>query len=282
MDTATVTGALDAAARQLAQAGIGNAACEARWLLEHVLRVPAGALTLMAGTPLDTAQHAAFAALVTRRAQRYPLQYLLATVEFAGVTLRVTPDVLIPRPETEELVAHAMAAMAGRGVPLPCADLGTGSGCIAIALAARLPQAHWWACDISAAALQLAEENAQRNHCAGRITFCRGDFWDALPPAQTFALVCANPPYVATGYALPPELQHEPAAALYSGADGLEAYRAIVAQLARRLTPGGVFVGEIGFDQAEALRALCRAHDLPAPHIYADAQSRPRIVLIHN
>ena len=245
-----------------------------------MLRVPAGTLTLLDNAPLDTAQQTAFAALVARRARRYPLQYLLETVEFAGVTLRVTPDVLIPRPETEELVAHATAAMAGRTAPLHCADLGTGSGCIAVALAARLPQAHWWACDISAAALQLAEANAQRNHCAGRITFCRGDFWDALPPAQTFDLVCANPPYVATGYALPAELQHEPAAALFSGADGLDAYRAIVAQLARRLKPNGVFVGEMGFDQADALRALCRAQGLPAPEILLDAQGQPRIVLI--
>jgi release factor glutamine methyltransferase len=280
MDTGTVKRALDVAAQQLAQAGISNAVCEARWLLEHVLRVPTGTLTPMDNTPLDAAQQTAFAALVARRAQRYPLQYLLETVEFVGVTLRVTPDALIPRPETEELVAHAAAAMAGRTAPLHCADLGTGSGCIAIALATRLPQSYWWACDISAAALQLAEENAQRNQCAARITFCCGDFWEALPPAQTFDLACANPPYVAQNYPLPPELQHEPAAALFSGADGLEAYRAIVAQLARRLKPNGVFVGEMGFDQADALRALCRAQGLPAPHILADAQGQPRFVLI--
>jgi len=270
------------AAQQLAQAGIANARREAQWLLEHVLCVPDGALAAVAGTPLSATQQAAFTALVERRARHEPLQYLLETVDFSGVTVRVSPAALIPRPETELLVEHAAAAVVNRAMPLQCADLGTGSGCIAIALATRLPQSHWWACDLSAEALQLAADNARRNHCADRITFCCGDFWQALPPDLTFDLVTANPPYVADGTALAPELYFEPSVALFSGADGLAAYRTIFAQLAARLKPGGVFIGEIGFDQAKTVAALSRQAGLPTPEIFKDAGGHARVVLIRN
>lgn len=185
MHVATTKDALAWAAQQLTQAGIANARREAGWLLEHVLHVPAGTLSTISQTVLTPAQNAAIVALVQRRARREPLQYLFETVDFAGVTVRVTPAALIPRPETELLVDHAAAAV-NRAVPLQCADLGTGSGCIAIALATRLSHSHWWACDLSADALLLATANAQRNQCAERITFCCGDFWEALPPNLTF------------------------------------------------------------------------------------------------
>jgi release factor glutamine methyltransferase len=277
----TTTDALAWATQQLAQAGIANARREAQWLLEHAVQQSDGALTTAATTPLDATQQAAFAALVGRRARREPLQYLLATVDFAGVTVRVSPAALIPRPETELLVEHAAAAVKC-SMPLLCADLGTGSGCIAIALALRLPLSQWWACDLSAAALSLAVDNARRNHCADRIAFCCGDFWPALPPHLTFDLVTANPPYVADGTALEPELHYEPAVALFSGADGLAAYRAIFAQLAARLKPGGIFVGEIGFDQATAIAAASRHAGLPTPAIFKDAGGHARVVRIRN
>ncbi|MCX7002726.1 MAG: peptide chain release factor N(5)-glutamine methyltransferase [bacterium] len=281
MHVATTKDALAWAAQRLTLAGIANARREAGWLLEHVLHVPAGALATVAGTPLNATQQAAFNTLIERRARREPLQYLLETVDFAGVTVRVTPAALIPRPETELLVDHAATAV-NRAAPLQCADLGTGSGCIAIALATRLPHSHWWACDLSADALQLATANAQRNQCAERITFCCGDFWEALPPDLTFDLVTANPPYVADDTALEPELHYEPALALFSGADGLAAYRAIFTQLAARLKPGGVFVGEIGFDQAKAVAAVSRHAGLPAPEIFKDAGGHARVIFMRS
>ena len=281
MHFATTKDALAWAAQQLAQAGIANARREAGWLLEHVLRVPAGTLSTISQAVLTPAQNTAIIAVVQRRARREPLQYLLETVDFAGVTMRVTPAALIPRPETELLVDHAAAAV-NRAVPLQCADLGTGSGCIAIALATRLPHSRWWACDLSADALQLATANAQRNQCADRISFCCGDFWEALPPNLTFDLVTANPPYVANDTTLEPELHYEPALALFSGADGLAAYRAIFAQLAAHLKPGGVFVGEIGFDQAKAVAAVSRHAGLPAPEIFKDAGGHARIIFMRS
>ncbi len=277
----TTKDALAWATQQLAQAGISNARREVQWLLEHVLLLPAGARSLVTDTTLSATQRAAFTTLVERRARREPLQYLLETVDFAGVTLRVTPAVLIPRPETELLVEQAATAV-NCAVPLQCADLGTGSGCIAIALATRLPHSHWWACDLSADALQLATDNARRNHCADHFTSCWGDFWQALPSNLTFDLVTANPPYVADGTALEPELHYEPALALFSGADGLTAYRAIFAQLAVRLKPGGVFVGEIGFDQATSVSAVSRHAGLPTPEIFKDAGGHARTILIRN
>jgi len=180
MHFATTRDALAWAAQQLVQAGIANARREAQWLLEHVLLLPADATSLVADTPLNVTQQTAFIALVERRARREPLQYLLETVDFAGVTLRVTPTVLIPRPETELLVEHAAAAVINRTAPLQCADLGTGSGCIAIALATRLPRAHWWACDL--------ERNGVRQRGTGSgmefAVYCRHVFAElALAPA---------------------------------------------------------------------------------------------------
>lgn len=272
-----ITTALAAAAARLGDAGIQPAAREARWLLEHVLdgdrswqHEPSARLTGEQARALD--------ALVAQRSTRYPLQYLLGAVEFAGLTLRVTPAVLIPRPETEEMVELVLEHVAARDAALECVDLGTGSGCLAIALANALPRSQWYACDISDAALDVARGNAEQNGLAARISFRQGSWWAALPQGHEFDLVVANPPYVEEGARLEPELAHEPAAALYAGRTGMDAYRAIAAELDVHLAPRGMFFGELDAAHAEDTRALLAHHTRRAVTLHTDLSGRARFV----
>jgi release factor glutamine methyltransferase len=268
------------ASDRLVAAGIVAAAREAAWLLEHVLALPAGTVQQHGDTALTREQETALRELVARRAAHYPLQYLLGHMEFAGARLRVTPEALIPRPETEDLVAEVLTLVTDRSAALRCADLGTGSGCIPIALALHLPRSQWWACDISDAALRLAACNAADNDCADRITFCMGDFFEAFASEARFDLITANPPYVADGTTLAPELAHEPQVALYAGHDGLAAYRRIFSELARRLAPGGIFMGEMALEQGPALCTVAAQSGLPTPEIRPDMTGRPRFVIV--
>ena len=276
----TIQETLRTATDLLARAGIENAAIEAVWLLEHVSGLAHAALVAAQDMPLMRSRAAQFERLVAKRCRRYPLQYLLGSVPFAGMHLKVSPAVLIPRPETEELVELAQSLIAGRSGRLLCADLGTGSGCIAIALAHVLPVSRWHACDISAAALEVAQANAVANGVASRIAFRRGSWFAALPAAARYDLVAANPPYVAKGIELGPELAHEPREALYAGQDGLEAYHEIIAGLRGRLKPGGAFVGEMGLGQGKALKALARKHGFKAVACRDDMTGRERFLVI--
>jgi len=268
------------AAATLDASGIAIARREAMWLVAHVVGKPHAALSAEADIPLSAAQRIRLDTLVRRRSRREPLQYLLGSIEFAGATLAVSPAVLIPRPETEELIGLVLDQMRGRRAALTCADLGTGSGCIAIALARAMPRSRWWAGDQSASALDVARANARANRVARRIAFRAGDWWAAFPAGLRFDLVVANPPYVAEGTALEPELAHEPDIALFGGQDGLGPYRALFAGIALRLTPGGVFMGELGLGQQTAVTHLARAHGLGTPRFARDMTGRIRFVII--
>ena len=258
----------------LARAGIHPARREARWLLEHVC----GEQFRSASPARETADR--YRGLIHRRATRFPLQYLLGTVEFGGLELEVTPEVLVPRPETEDMLALVCRLLPDRDAGINCADLGTGSGCLAVALAARLPQSHWWAADVSTAALDVAQRNAARAGVADRVTFCCGSWYDALPRGARLDLIVSNPPYVEANAQLEPELAHEPAGALFAGADGLDAYRTILAGLAEHLEPGGIFVGEFGLGQDKGLEELAGEVALPRPEFSDDLSGRPRFVVI--
>lgn len=266
---------IDHGAAVLREAGIENARNEARWLLEHVLGERC--------RPFDerevgTRAARRYRAMITRRARRVPLQYLLKTVEFAGVEVAVSPAVLIPRPETEELVGLAAAWLEQHRWARWVADLGTGSGCIAIALAKAVPRIECWASDVSRAALRLARANARRNGVADRVHCTCGSWFAGWPEQMTFDMIVTNPPYVERGAQLEPELAYEPAEALYAGEDGLDAYRSIVPEVGRRLNAGGIFLGEMGAGQAEALRDLARASGLGEVEILKDASGRERFV----
>lgn len=252
----------------LLRAGIEQAGLETGWLLEHALRrTPLDLRTnesqQVEGEGLRRAQD-----LLERRANREPLQYLLGTQEFCGVEFEVEPSVLIPRPETELLVDAAvryagMQSAAGRRPVI--VDVGTGSGCIAVSLARRMPLAVLYATDRSAEALRVARRNAERHGVAGQVTFLEGDLLQPLRACGVSGradLVISNPPYIAEREweALQPEVRiFEPRIALAGGEDGLTVYRRLVQEAAGLLRTTGWLILEVGQGQAESVRALIEA-----------------------
>jgi len=217
----------------------------------------------------------AFAALAARRREGEPLAYILGEREFYGLELRVTPAVLIPRPETELLVELALARLpANAGVRV--LDLGTGSGAIAVALAKRRPHARVTAVDVDYAALGVARANAKRHGVNVRF-FC-GDWFGALP-GESFDLIVSNPPYVAAGdpHLGMGDLCFEPQRALVGGADGLDCIRAIVTKAEAHLHSGAWLLFEHGYDQAEACRALLEAQGYEEVQSWPDLAGIPRV-----
>ena len=208
-----------------------------------------------------------------RRAAGEPLAYLLGEKEFFGLMLEVTPDVLVPRPETELLVDWALELTPTSASAPRILDLGTGSGAIALAIKQSRPQARVSATDASPAALAVARRNAGRH--ALDVEWIEASWWQGLN-GRRFDLVVANPPYVREGDAALTVLRHEPRAALASGDDGLEALRAIVAGVDRSLATGGWLLLEHGFDQAEPVRALMTAAGLEDIKLRRDLAGHPR------
>jgi release factor glutamine methyltransferase len=236
-------------------------ALEARILLGHVLGWRRTELITRADDPLDPAKVSAYRALEARRVAGEPVAQLIGSREFFGLDFEVTPDVLIPRPETELLVETALAALEGRSRPRVL-DLGTGTGAIAVAIASSRPDAQVWAVDRSADALAVAARNAARlldaKRPGGPLQFARSDWYAALDPAMIFDVIVSNPPYIASGdpHLSQGDLRFEPRGALTDEADGLSAIRAIVAGAPARLAPDAVLWMEHGYDQAEAVRAI--------------------------
>ena len=239
-------------------------ALEARMLLMHVLGWRRTQLITRGDEALEAAQIDAYRALEARRLKGEPVAQLVGAREFYGLDFEVTPDVLIPRPETELLVETALAAIEGQTAPRVL-DLGTGSGAIAVAIASARPDARVWAVDRSAAALAVAARNAARlldaHRPGGALTFVAGSWYDALDPSLRFEAIVSNPPYIASGdpHLDQGDLRFEPRGALTDEADGLTALRAIVAGAGAHLVPGGALWMEHGYDQAAAVRALLAA-----------------------
>lgn len=254
---ATIGEALAEAARQLAGAGVEEAAREAAWLLAHAMGTSAGRLRLTPGEPVPPSQLAEFTEFVRRRAAREPIQYILGTEEFLGLSFRVTPAVLIPRLDTEVLVRLAADRLQSHPGPR-VADIGTGSGAIAVGLASLLPRAAVVATDLSPEALAVARMNAAGNHVADRVTFRQGDLLEPLQ-GERFAAILSNPPYIdeAEWERLMPEVRTwEPKGALTPGPDGLALYRRLAAGAQAYLEPGGFLAVEVGYQQAAAVRDL--------------------------
>jgi release factor glutamine methyltransferase len=227
-------------------------------LLAHLLDQPRTYLWAHPEAPLTSEQAATYAEWVQRRAAGEPLPYITGQIEFLGLTFIVTPDVLIPRPETETLVEAALDWL--KAHPAATAvDVGTGSGCIAVALATHAPSLRLYAVDVSPAALQVARANAERHNVEERITFLEGDL--LAPLSEPVDLILSNPPYVANDEwdALPLSVQQEPRMALLSGVDGLDAIRRLLQQARTRLASGGLMLVEIGERQGEAAQALAQA-----------------------
>lgn len=239
--------ALEHATSALREAGLGHPEREASALLEELLGVSRSGLLLSRTRALSADESARFEVWLARRAAREPLQHVVGVAHFYGLTLAVNPDVLVPRPETERLVELGLEAI--KGVTEPnVLDVGTGSGAVALALKAERPDALVWATDVSAAALLVAAKNAER--LGLNVTFVRADLLGD-PALQTFAegadLLVANPPYLPEADAawLSPEVRRDPAAALFSGADGLGHARRLLGQAALLLKPGAVCLLEL-------------------------------------
>lgn len=257
----TVAEALKDAARRLAAVGIAEAPRESRLLVGHVL---AAGPEILAGDParaLRRDEAARLAELVRRRARREPMSHLLGRREFWSLEFRITADTLDPRPDSETLIEAVLATVADRDAALRVLDLGTGSGCLLLALLSELPNATGVGIDISRPALSVAEENAARLGFAHRVGFRHGD-WDKGIRGP-FDVIVANPPYLRRSEiaALQPEIAlFEPAVALDGGIDGLDCYRALAAGLARLPAPQGFAAIEIGAGQEiEIKRILLQA-----------------------
>jgi release factor glutamine methyltransferase len=260
-------------AQLLAASGLPTA--EARALLAHRLGVPRERLIARPAATVDSEAAADFAAAAGRRAAGEPLAYLLGQREFYGRPFTVSPDVLVPRPETELLVDLALERL--RGLPHPrVLDLGTGSGCVAVTLALEHPGAQVTATDASAAALAVAQGNAAR--LGATVDFRRGDWYAALPPTAEFDLVVSNPPYVAAGDPHLDDLRYEPALALTDGGDGLGCLHRIVRGARAHLAKCGWLLVEHGHDQSEPVRALFEAAGM-AGASRADLQGHLRVTL---
>ncbi len=239
-----------------------------------------------------------FFELIARRAAGEPTQHLTGKQEFWGLEFEVTPDVLIPRPETEHVIEVALDRLALRelragrpqksaGEGLQIADIGTGSGCIAIALARELPAANFIATDISAAALAVAQRNAQRHAVADRIDFCEANLLVLNSPLATrhsplsFDLIASNPPYIGRREApsLPREVRdHEPHSALFGGEEGYELYADLVSQATRHLKPGGLLVLELGHSSLPAVQPLLDGSAWTNVGVTNDLAGIPRVL----
>ncbi|HEX4576757.1 MAG TPA: peptide chain release factor N(5)-glutamine methyltransferase [Edaphobacter sp.] len=280
----TLREALTVAAAELARDPdlSDTATRDAELLLLHTLQIPRITLVAHPDRELIPNQRTAYENNIARRLQHEPIQYITGQQEFYGLTLKVTPAVLIPRPETEHLV-EAVLKLLPANRPLRIADIGTGSGAIAIALAAHLPQAAVTAFDISTEALTIAAANARDHNVANRIRFLQSDLLSTLnPKAEAFDAIVSNPPYIPTSdrATLHPQVRdHEPPTALFAGETGLDIYRRLIPQAHNALKPNGLLALEIGHDQQDAIASLLRTwHNVKFVN---DLQQIPRVALAH-
>jgi release factor glutamine methyltransferase len=278
----TPEGAQRRATERLKTAGIDEAALDAESLLRHVLGWDRATLIARSRDPLPAEVEALFLALVEQRASRRPLQYLTGTQAFWHHEFRVTPDVLIPRPETELIVEASLALLQGVERPV-IVDVGTGSGCIALSLAAERPDAEVHAIDVSAAALEVARDNARRLGVEGRVRLHHGHL---LEPVAALAggidLVASNPPYIGLAElpGLAPEVRdHEPVVALSPAGDRYSVYRELAPEVQRLLKPGGHLALELGQGMEAEVGRILEAGGLEVVRVLSDLQSIPRTVL---
>ncbi|MFC1679547.1 peptide chain release factor N(5)-glutamine methyltransferase [Elusimicrobiota bacterium] len=273
----------------LEQRGVTEAAANCEFILAEVLGCNRPQVLASGGRSLSWKQENHFWDLVKRRGRRVPLAYLLGTQPFAGLEIKVKPQVLIPRPETEQLVEcvikTARLRFADRiqaGAPLHVVEIGTGSGCIAVALAKALSGAIIYATEISDTALRLAEDNARAHGVDGRIRFLREDlFKPSKGPTPWADILVSNPPYVPSGELehLEPEVLEEPVLALDGGKDGLDAIRAIASDAPRVLKRGGRLAIEFGDGQAEDVSAVLEGAGFADIEIHKDLQDHHRFAI---
>jgi release factor glutamine methyltransferase len=277
---------------RLRDANVPSFTLAAELLLLHVVGRDRTWLYAHPEDEISMEQEERFLSLIARRAAGEPTQYLTGKQEFWGLEFEVTPDVLIPRPETEHVIEVALDRLALReiragrkqtlsGYGLQIADIGTGSGCIAIALAKDLPGTKFIATDISPAALSVARRNAERHNFADRIEFVRTNLLEGIAAETRFDLIASNPPYIGRreGPTLQREVRdHEPEVALYGGEEGYELYAALVTQSAAHLNPGGIVVVELGHDSLPAVQPLFDTPEWTRVGVTNDLAGIPRVI----
>jgi release factor glutamine methyltransferase len=267
----------------LAKKGVDSPRLQTELLLAHVLQLPRMKLYLNFERKLTEPELDSLRKLVQRRGQREPLQHLVGSASFCGLEMAVNRHVLIPRPETELLAEAGWQFLSTlNSQPSTVLDFGTGSGCIAIALAAKCPTTRVVALDLSAEALSIAKQNAATNSVAERIEFRHGDGFAALQPGERFNLIVSNPPYIASAEieTLQPEVRdHDPRGALDGGADGLDFYHRLATEAPTFLKPHGKLMLEFGEGQADAISAILTAQNWRVEAVHPDYTQRLRFLI---
>jgi release factor glutamine methyltransferase len=272
--------ALSIGSETLTAASVPAPKREASLLLRHVLKCDASFIYAHPDHRLNAMESILFKAVVKRRAAHEPYQYIVGSQEFFGLDFVVTPDVLIPRPETEVLVEDVIAEYKSEE-PFRFCEVGVGSGCIAVSLLVNLPQASAVGVDLSEAALAVARRNADLHGVADRLQLLRSDIFEEFDASERFDLVVSNPPYVPQGdlESLQQEVRSfEPHVALTAGTDGLDVVRRLVADTPKLLRSHGLLFVEIGWDQSERVHALFDPELWAEVQFLKDLQEIPRIV----
>ena len=279
----TVLEAIQKSAEFLGKKNVEAPRLQAELLLAHLLKMPRMKLYLNFDRQLTTAETDTLREFIKRRGQREPLQHITGSTSFCGFEMAVNRHVLIPRPETEQLAELGWQFLSTiNRQPATGLDFCTGSGCLAIAIAAKNPNAKIVATDISAEALALAKENAARNNVAGKIEFLQGDGFAALATGAQFDLIVSNPPYIPSAEieTLEPEVRDfDPRLALDGGADGLDFYRLLAAEAKPFLKPAGKIMVEFGDGQADAIKKILESEKWIVEAVREDYSQRARILV---
>ncbi|WP_243370429.1 peptide chain release factor N(5)-glutamine methyltransferase [Microvirga solisilvae] len=279
MSAPTRAQALKTLRQTLTEAGFETASLDARLLLLSVLHVSATELITHPDIALTAEEAERLEAFTRRRLAHEPVARIIGEREFWGLPFALSPETLVPRPDTETVVETVLDLLPNRKAPLLMADFGTGSGCLLVALLHELPQTTGLGIDISCGALETARRNAWANGVGERSLFALSHWADAV--SGRFDLIVSNPPYIASDVipVLDREVrEHDPMLALDGGPDGLEPYRILLGEAKRLLVPGGLLAVEIGYDQAEDLTGLAAANGLEMVRIAHDLSNNPRCV----
>jgi release factor glutamine methyltransferase len=279
---ATIAETIQDAARRLREEGVPNDLLDAQSLLCFTLGRDRTWLIINYREPVTEAALATYAGLIERRANGEPLQSITGRQEFYGLDFEVTPAVLIPRPETELIVEEVVRLVAAEDLQRPLiADIGTGSGCLAVVIAREVPGARLIAIDISGEALAVARRNGERNGVEERIEFLVGDL--LAPLSERARIIVSNPPYIAAGEiaGLQREVRDwEPRGALTDESDGLGFYRRLLSEAPSHLQPGGYLICEIGYQQADRLREIVSKDIWEEPRFITDLQGYERTMVV--
>jgi len=265
----------------LAKKGVESPRLQVELLLAHLLKMPRLQLYLSFERVLTSTELDSLRALVQRRGQREPLQYIVGSTSFCGLEIALNRHALIPRPETELLAERAWTFLQKKEQEPSALEIGTGSGCLAITLAHRVPQARVLATDISGPVLELAKQNAETHQVSNRIEFRQGDLFEAVPAGAQFDLIVSNPPYIPTARIETLEVEvreHEPRGALDGGKDGQDFYRHLAAEAAAYLRPEGCIMLELDDEGAPETLKIFLSEEWVIESVAKDDHGHERIL----